>query len=96
MLLQIPDVLNAGQAAECRQKIEKVQWVDGRVTAGHQSARAKNNLQLADDHPLAQAMGELILSALAKCAVYVGGAAAARFSAAFQSLRGRAFVRQSR
>ena len=47
MLLQIPDVLTAQQAAECRQKIEKTQWIDGRVTAGHQSARAKDNLQLA-------------------------------------------------
>ncbi|MEP6901655.1 MAG: Fe2+-dependent dioxygenase [Actinomycetota bacterium] len=64
MLLQIPDVLTAEQAAECRQKIEKAEWIDGRVTAGHQSVRAKDNRQLPENHPLAQALGEMILAAL--------------------------------
>jgi len=74
MLLQIPDVLTAGQAAEYRQKIEKAQWVDGRITAGHQSARAKNNLQLAENHPLAQEMGEMILAALEKSPLFMSAA----------------------
>ncbi len=62
MLLQVPDVLTAEQAAHCRQQIEKAEWVDGRVTAGHQSARTKNNLQLPENHPLSLAMGEMILA----------------------------------
>lgn len=74
MLLQIPDVLTAQQAAECRHKIEKTQWVDGRVTAGHQSARAKNNLQLAENHPLAQEMGETILAALERNPLFMSAA----------------------
>lgn len=71
MLLQIPDVLTEEQAAECRQKIEKAEWIDGRVTAGHQSARAKNNLQLPENHPLAQAMSETILSALERSPLFM-------------------------
>jgi PKHD-type hydroxylase len=71
MLLQIPGVLTAGQAAECRQKIEKAEWVDGRITAGHQSARAKDNLQLPENHPAAQAMGEMILSALEQSPLFM-------------------------
>ena len=74
MLLQIPGVLTAEQAALCRQKIEKAQWVDGRVTAGHQSARAKNNLQLAENHPLAEELGELILGALERSALFMSAA----------------------
>ncbi|HEY8562766.1 MAG TPA: Fe2+-dependent dioxygenase [Pyrinomonadaceae bacterium] len=74
MLLQIPDVLTAEQAAACRQKIEKAQWVDGRITAGHQSARAKNNLQLAENHPLAREMGEQILGALERHPLFMSAA----------------------
>jgi PKHD-type hydroxylase len=71
MLLQIPDVLAKEQAAECRQKIEKAEWVDGRITAGHQSARAKDNLQLPENHPMTQAMGEMILSALEQSPLFM-------------------------
>ncbi|HVE55921.1 MAG TPA: Fe2+-dependent dioxygenase [Pyrinomonadaceae bacterium] len=74
MLLQIPDVLTAEQAAECRQKIETAEWIDGRVTAGHQSARAKNNLQLPENHPLAQKMGELILASLERNLLFMSAA----------------------
>ncbi len=74
MLLQIPGVLTAEQAAECRRKIESAQWIDGRVTAGHQSARAKNNLQLAENHPLAQEMGGVILAALEQSSLFMSAA----------------------
>jgi PKHD-type hydroxylase len=74
MLLQIPDVLTREQALDCRQKIEKAQWIDGRVTAGHQSARAKNNLQLAENHPLATEMGEMILAALERSSLFMSAA----------------------
>ena len=49
MLLQIPDVLHAraGGAARGR-SLARAEWVDGRVTAGHQSARAKDNLQIPE------------------------------------------------
>ena len=43
MLLQIPEVLSAEQIAACREVLEKADWVDGRITAGHQSARTKDN-----------------------------------------------------
>ena len=64
MLLHIPDVLTAEQVAHCRQKLEQSEWVDGRVTAGHQSVRAKDNLQLPEDHPVARELGDLIVTAL--------------------------------
>lgn len=74
MLLQIPDVLTAEQAANCRNKIERAEWVDGRVTAGHQSARAKDNLQLPENHPLSLEMGEMILESLERNPLFVSAA----------------------
>lgn len=64
MLLQIPDVLTAEQVVSCRQTLEAAQWVDGRITAGHQSARAKDNLQLPENLDEAKKLGDVILGAL--------------------------------
>jgi PKHD-type hydroxylase len=64
MLVQIPEVLSAEQVANFRQKLDAANWLDGKVTAGHQSAKAKDNLQLPEDHPVAIELGNLILSAL--------------------------------
>ena len=74
MLLQIPDVLTAEQASQCRQQIEKAEWIDGKVTAGHQSARAKKNLQLPENHPLAREMGEMILASLERHPLFISAA----------------------
>jgi PKHD-type hydroxylase len=74
MLLQIPDVLTAEKAAECRRKIENSEWIDGRATAGHQSARAKNNLQMPENHPLSLELGELITAALERNSLFMSAA----------------------
>ena len=74
MLLHIPDILTAEQVAHCRQKLDEADWVDGRVTAGHQSARAKDNMQLPEDHPAARELGELILTALQNNPLFMAAA----------------------
>jgi PKHD-type hydroxylase len=74
LLLHIPDILTAEQVAHCRQKLEQADWVDGRVTAGHQSARAKDNMQLPEDHPAGREMGELILTALQNNPLFMAAA----------------------
>jgi PKHD-type hydroxylase len=61
MLLRIADVLTAEQVAHGRRVLEQAQWVDGRVTAGHQSAKAKDNLQVPENHPAARELGESIV-----------------------------------
>ena len=66
MLLSIPNVLTAEQVAEARGILDAAEWVDGRVTAGPQSAQAKDNMQIPEDHPAARQLGEMILKALAK------------------------------
>lgn len=74
MLLQIPEVLTAEQVAECRKLLEANDWVDGRITAGHQSARAKDNLQLAEDNPDARKLGDTIIAALEQNPLFMSAA----------------------
>jgi PKHD-type hydroxylase len=74
MLLQIPDVLSAHQVAQVRRRLDEAEWVDGRVTAGHQSARVKDNRQLPEDHPVSRESGELIMAALGRNALFLSAA----------------------
>ena len=54
MLLHVPGVLPADHVARARQLLDAADWVDGRVTAGPQSSRAKQNLQLPENSPAAR------------------------------------------
>ena len=74
MLVQIPDVLTPDQVAQCRQILDGAEWIDGRVTAGPQSGRVKDNLQLPEEHPAARQLGDLILSALEKNQMFMAAA----------------------
>lgn len=78
MLLAIPEVLTRQQLSQGRQLLESADWVDGRITAGHQSARTKDNLQIPEDHPAARQLGEMILGALGQNALFISAALPAR------------------
>ncbi|MEO6390776.1 MAG: Fe2+-dependent dioxygenase [Pyrinomonadaceae bacterium] len=89
MLIQIPQVLSAVQVGQCRQLLETADWIDGRVTAGHQSARSKDNQQLPEDHPAALTMGDLILAALEGNPLFISVALPAKvFPPLFNRYRG--------
>jgi PKHD-type hydroxylase len=64
MLLHIPGIFDRDQVTQIRQALEQADWIDGKVTAGHQSAKAKHNLQLPEDHPLAREISEVMLQRL--------------------------------
>ena len=70
MLVRIPNLLDASEVAHCRATLEKADWVDGKVTAGPQSAIAKCNLQLPETAPEARALGDMVLRALGKSAPF--------------------------
>jgi PKHD-type hydroxylase len=74
MLIQISDVFTGEQIADARRALDSAEWLDGRVTAGHQSARAKNNQQLPEDHPVARHLGDAILRALQSNALFIAAA----------------------
>jgi len=64
MLLQIPGVFSRDEIRRIRQALDQANWQDGKLTAGYQSARAKHNLQLAEDDPLAREIAEAMLERL--------------------------------
>lgn len=74
MLLTIPDVLTSDQVAHARQLLASAEWIDGKVTAGHQSAKAKDNMQLPEGSPAAREIGEMILAALSKNPLFLAAA----------------------
>jgi len=63
VLLQIPRLLDSGQLAECRDALTRANWIDGRATAGYLSESVKENQQIAENDPVARALGKLILDA---------------------------------
>ncbi|RXD66141.1 PKHD-type hydroxylase, partial [Xanthomonas perforans] len=70
MLLPIPDVLNHAQLSQLRAQLDAADWADGRITAGHQSAQAKDNAQLPEDSAVAREAGALVLEALARSSTF--------------------------
>jgi len=74
MLLQLPDVLSSAEVEAFRARLAGAEWVDGRATAGHQSAQVKRNHQLAVEDPLAVELGERIARALGQMPDFVSAA----------------------
>lgn len=74
MLLTIPDVLTSDQVRRTRRQLDSAEWVDGRVTAGHQSSLAKDNMQIPEGHPIAKEVGETILQTLGQNPLFISAA----------------------
>jgi PKHD-type hydroxylase len=70
MLLHVPRVLTSDALARCRELVTAAAWSDGRITAGTQSEKTKNNLQLPEDSPAALEAGKLVLDALKHSALF--------------------------
>jgi len=74
MLLHVKQVLNADELREARAILSRAAWGDGRVTAGSQSAQAKNNEQLPQDGAEAKALQRIVLGGLNRHAVFFSAA----------------------
>jgi len=74
MLICIPEVLSKQQVAFFRETMAVADWEDGRSTAGSQSSRVKNNLQLPQESRAAQELGNRVLDALAAAPMFVSAA----------------------
>lgn len=64
MLLHIPGIFTKDEAKRVREALEQASWLDGKVTAGYQSAQAKHNQQLAENDPLAREISTTMLQRL--------------------------------
>ncbi|HEY5337397.1 MAG TPA: Fe2+-dependent dioxygenase [Rhizomicrobium sp.] len=74
MLIQIPRLISPENVAQIRERLEGAAWVDGRVTAGPQSAQVKTNLQLPEDSAEARELGGIITRALERNALFMSAA----------------------
>src|SRR5688572_14687989 len=74
MLVHIPGVLTAEQVAEARRRLDAAEWIDGRVTAGYQSARVKENTQLSEGSLVTEEIGDLVLTALQRNPLFLAAA----------------------
>ena len=74
MIISIPNVLTGEQVSHARRLLDEAAWVDGRATAGRQSARTKHNLQLEEADPLARQLGEQIVASLQRNPLFISAA----------------------
>jgi PKHD-type hydroxylase len=71
MLVEIPEVLGAEEAAKVLAALRAAPWKDGRITAGHQSAEVKDNLQIEEGTRLHGELGDLVLAGLGRSALFI-------------------------
>jgi PKHD-type hydroxylase len=74
VLLSIPHVLSKEQVMRCRQVMDAAEWIDGRGTAGSQSAAVKRNMQLPEGTTAAEQLGSIVLEALSRSALFISAA----------------------
>lgn len=74
MLLHVREVLDADEVAQARRILAAAPWEDGRLTAGEQSAQAKNNQQLREDCDATREVQQLLLRGLERHAVFFSAA----------------------
>lgn len=74
MLITIPNVLTKAEVAHCRGLLDAADWLDGKTTAGAQSAQVKNNQQLEPTGDVAQKIGQFILQKLGQTPLFVSAA----------------------
>ena len=74
MLLKIPQVLSEAQLQQAKNLLLEADWTDGSVTAGYQSSKAKNNLQLPEGSDVAIKLGDMILATLAQNNLFMSAA----------------------
>lgn len=70
MLLHIPEVLSRDELNQTRRITAGAAWADGRITAGTQAEKTKNNLQIPIDAPASLEAGSMVLEALGRNALF--------------------------
>ena len=74
MLLPIANLFSPEEARALRAELVAADWADGRITAGHQSARVKRNQQLPQDGELSQRLAARVLEKLASHPLFIAAA----------------------
>ena len=81
MLIVLDDIIEADALGAMRARLRRdARWLDGRMTAGHQSARVKRNRQLAEDDPVVLELSGEVGAALHRSPCFVSAALPQRIS----------------
>jgi PKHD-type hydroxylase len=78
MLVHIPAVLTPDEVKAIRAALEAGRWIDGRVSAGHMAAAAKDNREADLTDPAVRAQSDLILRVLSSNSRFAASALPAR------------------
>lgn len=78
MLIAIPAVLTKDQVSRALQLLNQAEWVDGKVTAGVQSGAVKHNMQLPENSPVAQQLGDALMTVLSSTPAFIAAALPAK------------------
>ena len=78
MLIAIPGVLTPDQVSRFLQLLNQAEWIDGKVTAGVQSGAVKHNMQLPENSPAAQQLGDALMTILSKNPTFIAAALPAK------------------
>lgn len=70
MLVHVPNLLSPEEVQYFVHRLDETEWTDGKITAGSQSAKAKNNLQIPQDSQTGRELGEIILRALGQNPIF--------------------------
>lgn len=64
MLIQVKELLSKELVQHCRKLLADADWKDGRITAGAQSEKAKNNEQLPEEAPQLAELRTIIIKSI--------------------------------
>ncbi len=74
MMLHVPAVLTRDEVHELRRRLDEGEWVDGRQTVGLQGSQVKRNRQLPEHDPRSLELGQVVLRALERSALFFAAA----------------------
>jgi PKHD-type hydroxylase len=66
VLIEIPNVLDASKLSNIRDILDKVEFIDGKHSAGQAASRVKNNEEMKQGTQQAEFLDHLLMSSLAE------------------------------
>ena len=88
MLLTLPGVLNKEELAVVHDLLARGNFIDGRLSAGEEAIRVKNNQELSASDALMQPLNNLVMGKLVKHPVYLAAALPLKIAAPFYAKYG--------
>lgn len=70
MIIHIPKLLTQEELHYIRSVFSKASFIDGKVTAGEQSAQVKKNVQISQESSESKELGEIVLKALGRNPIF--------------------------